>query len=147
MQRLHEGPTAPCGTYQVRDQLETLMPSPPALAAVPAAPAAEGAMETDEAPAAAPAAPLSEADAKLYAKLVKVKDILSGKIPIGLYLDFLFRCGLLSSDIPPPAQSLERLWPVANPSLGLLPRCALGTTTRTSRSSRTSRLPWRAATA
>ena len=52
-------------------------------------------MDTGEAPAvpAAPPtpAPLSEADAKLHAKLVKVKDILSGKIPIGLYLDFLFR--------------------------------------------------------
>ena len=60
-------------------------------------------METDEllpslaasaaasASAAAAAPPLSEADQKLHSKLGKVKDILSGKIPIGLYLDFLYR--------------------------------------------------------
>ena len=64
-------------------------------------------MDTDEAPAtaavvAAPPPPveLSEADKALHAKLVKAKDILSGKIPIGLYLDFLFRCGLHGSGIP-----------------------------------------------
>lgn len=71
------------------------MPSPPAPA--PAAPAAEGAMDTDEAPAPAAAAPLSEEDVKLHAKLLKVKDILSGKIPIGLYLDFLFRYAWMKS--------------------------------------------------
>ena len=90
---------------QVQQHLDALLPAaaaPPA-PAEPAPAPAEGAMETDEllpslaasaaasASAAAAAPPLSEADQKLHSKLVKVKDILSGKIPIGLYLDFLYR--------------------------------------------------------
>ncbi|GLC33568.1 hypothetical protein PLESTF_001799400 [Pleodorina starrii] len=71
-------------------------------APVAAAPAVEGAMDTD-APAAAPAAATAAAAegdgaaaaaaaaGPLAAKLSKLRDILSGKTPIALHLDFLYR--------------------------------------------------------
>jgi hypothetical protein len=67
--------------------------APPAEA--PAAAAATS-METDEAPAAAPAAealaPAAAGPSSVQAaRLSKLKDILSGKTPIVLYLDFLYR--------------------------------------------------------
>lgn len=96
----------------MQQHLDTLIPPPVAPAPAPdaaaaAAPAADGAsaMDTDAAPApaaeaaapeaaAAPApaaAPLSPEEEALRVKVQKVKDILSGKVPIGLYLDFLYR--------------------------------------------------------
>ena len=102
-------------------------------------------MDTDEpapAPAAAPdaaaaAAPppveLSEADEALHVKLVKAKDILSGKIPIGLYLDFLFR----SVEKAPHKGELDSLSSSpspARPPYDTYPSILTGTTTRTSRS-------------
>ncbi|KAG1657731.1 hypothetical protein FOA52_011993 [Chlamydomonas sp. UWO 241] len=85
---------------KIQQHLDTLIPpaaAPPAPAAATAAPAAEAdAMDTTEA-VAAEAAPLLAAEPEseeltaLRVKLQRVKDILSGKIPIGLYLDFLYR--------------------------------------------------------
>eukprot|EP00955_Chlamydomonas_euryale_P022465 237396-Chlamydomonas_euryale.AAC.5 len=90
--------------HQVQQDLDKLIPPPAAPAAAApsdgggtfAAPAAGGdAMDTDApAPAAAvaaPAAPESVETAALRAKLSRTKDILSGKTPIGLYMDFLYR--------------------------------------------------------
>jgi 26S proteasome regulatory subunit N2 len=55
-------------------------------------------MDTD-APAPAAAAPAAEAApvaeeaaGPLAARLAKLRDILSGKTPIALHLDFLYRC-------------------------------------------------------
>eukprot|EP00195_Chlamydomonas_chlamydogama_P008069 CAMPEP_0202901100 /NCGR_PEP_ID=MMETSP1392-20130828/13237_1 /ASSEMBLY_ACC=CAM_ASM_000868 /TAXON_ID=225041 /ORGANISM="Chlamydomonas chlamydogama, Strain SAG 11-48b" /LENGTH=1014 /DNA_ID=CAMNT_0049587599 /DNA_START=141 /DNA_END=3185 /DNA_ORIENTATION=+ len=79
---------------KVQNHLETLIapekkPAAAAEATEAEAGASAAAMETDAPEAAAEQKPSSSS--KLQAKLLHVKDILSGRIPIGMYLDFLYR--------------------------------------------------------
>ena len=67
------------------DQAIAMDTDAPAALVVPAPPADSevSALSAEEAAAAAVLKP----------KLDRIKDVLSGKTPIGLYLDFLYRCG------------------------------------------------------
>ncbi|GAX76891.1 hypothetical protein CEUSTIGMA_g4337.t1 [Chlamydomonas eustigma] len=86
---------------KVQQHLDVLMPTPASATPTPLAPSVqtEGDVEMEQSdsapPAASEASPLlaasNDTDANVLAQLGKAKDILSGKVPIGLYLDFMYR--------------------------------------------------------